>query len=364
MVGEGADFRPVYHPAGLDSELRVVLEEVRAGRWRAMAELLAVTGTDWERRTARSQALATTAARSHVIREWLTEAPGSADARMMRTRVMTERALHAHREKHDKAWALGSEARNEALVTAGTAPGDPVPWVCLLALAQIDVGQVLEEHRRPPPEQMLPSGPWRLLEQLHRRDPLNREGHLRALQFFVHARRGGSAAALQFGRWVSTWAPEESGSALLVLPMYGYVEHFRHRRQTGRYDALSQLQWTREPVVPDALRAYNGWFARSEPQTRSVQDLNYLAHALWAGRAHEQAARVFTAMGPYAARQPWGYVSSDPEDPAAAQEEFLRARTQCLAVSPDGGPGGGPPRTPPGGPRHGARDGPRRAPRR
>lgn len=103
MAGEGADFRPVYHPAGLDSELRVVLEEVRAGRWRAMAELLADTGTDWGRRTSRSQALATAAARSHVIREWLTEAPGSADAQMMRTRVMTERALHAHREKIGRA---------------------------------------------------------------------------------------------------------------------------------------------------------------------------------------------------------------------------------------------------------------------
>lgn len=342
MAGEGTDFRPVYHPAGLDTELRQTLEEVRVGRWRAMAELLAGTGTDWARRTARSQALAATAARSHVVREWQTEEPRSADARMMRTRVMTERALHAHREKHAKAWALGSEAREDALAAAASAPRDPVPWVCLLALAQLDIDQILEEHRQGPPEQMLPSGPWRLLEQLHRRDPLNREGHLRTLQFFLHAREGGSSAALQFGRWVSSWAPEESGSALLVLPLYGYVEHFRQRRRDGRYDALSRLQWTREPVVPDVRRAFDGWFTRSVPETRSVQDLSYLAHALWAGRSHEQAALVFRAMGPYASGQPWGHVSSDPGDPVSGQEEFLRARAQCLAVSPGAAPRDGP----------------------
>ncbi|MDL5206276.1 hypothetical protein [Streptomyces sp. ALI-76-A] len=33
-------FQPRFHPAGFDDGLRAVLEDVRAGRWRSMRDLL------------------------------------------------------------------------------------------------------------------------------------------------------------------------------------------------------------------------------------------------------------------------------------------------------------------------------------
>lgn len=40
-------FRPAYHPAGRDEELRFAMEELRVGRWLPVWKLLARTGTNW-----------------------------------------------------------------------------------------------------------------------------------------------------------------------------------------------------------------------------------------------------------------------------------------------------------------------------
>jgi len=53
----GAEFRPQFHPTGLDHALRLTLQDVRMGRWRSMLDLLSVT-TTWGLWSARSQVLA------------------------------------------------------------------------------------------------------------------------------------------------------------------------------------------------------------------------------------------------------------------------------------------------------------------
>jgi hypothetical protein len=343
-MGADADFRPLYHPAGLDDALRIAVEEVRIGRWVPMKDLLARTGGRWGLRTARSQVLAAAAARSHVVREWLVEEPASPDALMMRARVDTERVLHAHRAGHTGAGELAEQARSSVWAAARAVPADPVPWVCLLALSLVDPQQRIGEHRMAPPDRMLPAGPWRLLHEVQQRDLYNREGHHRMLQFLLGARLGGAAQALNFTHWVKSWVPEQSGSALLVLPLYAYAQHYRDKRERGRYDAIGRAQWTREPLTDDVQRALAGWFEHSKPVERSVLDLNYLAHALWAGRRHAEAARVFEAIGRFATSQPWGLVAPEPGDPQSGLEEFLRARRQCLAVA--GSPRAGPPTLP------------------
>ncbi|WUH92649.1 hypothetical protein OG900_22755 [Streptomyces sp. NBC_00433] len=342
MAGNEATYRLAPHPAGPDGELRAALEEVRIGRWVAMRDLLAKTRTRWELRTSRSQVLAAAAARSHVVREWLLDDPSGADALMMRARVGTERVLRAHRSGRDGTAELAVEARTAVWAAARAAPDDPVPWVCLLALAQVDPRQLEPEHRMPAPEEMLPPGPWRLLAEVQRRDPYNREAHHRALQFLLNARSGGSAPALNFAHWVGGWVPLESASALLVLPLYAYAQHYRDKRERGRYDAIGRAQWTREPLINDVQRALVGWFERSVPAERSVLDLNHLAHALWAGRRYAEAAEVFDAIGRYATAQPWSLVAAEPGDPQSGVEEFLKARRQCLAVA---GPARAGPRT-------------------
>lgn len=343
MAGN-AEFHPLYHPAGLDDELRIAVEEVRIGRWVSARNLLERTGTSWGLRTGRSQVLAAAAARSHVVREWLTEEPGNPDALMLRARVDTERVLHAHRSGHHGAHAMAANARASALAAAQAFQEDPVPWVCLLALAQVDPQQSDAEHRTAPPDQMLPPAPWRLLHQVQQRDLYNREGHHRMLQFLLGARLGGPAQALNYTHWVESWVPWQSASSLLVLPLYAYAQHYRDKRERGRYDPIGRAQWTREPLTDDVQRALVGWFQRAQPIERSTLDLNYLAHALWAGRRHREATWVFHAIGRYATAQPWSLVAADPTDPRSGTEEFCKARAQCLAVA--GAPRAGPPAQP------------------
>lgn len=334
------DYRPALHPAGLDDELRVVVDEVRMGRWRPMRDLLARTGADWPLRTQRSQILASAAVRSRAVREWLKEEPESADALMMRARVGTETVLRAHRTGHEVSGAV-LRARRVALDAARGFPEDPVPWVCLLGQATIDVAVTVGAHRKPPPDPMLPPGPWDLLAEVWRRDPFNREGHHRVLQALVASQVGGPGAGVNFAHWVRGQVPVKSGSPLLVLPLFAYAEHYRHRRGNRAYDAQGLNHWGTEAVGFDIERALE-WFRQGDPVRASPLDLNHLAHAAWAARRYTEAAPVFELIGPHMTTRPWTYMSVRVDDMDLAVAEFGRARRQCLSVAKGGqraGPG-------------------------
>ncbi|WP_435212014.1 hypothetical protein [Streptomyces sp. bgisy034] len=322
--------RLVYHPAGHDEDLRVAIVEVQAGRWRTAAELLSRTGTHWALRTSRTQILAVAAARSDVIGAWRSEEPGSYDAQLMSARVAVERALRAHRNQHPHTPQLETRARHEVWLAAHRAPHDPVPWVCLLALAQIDTRQLLPEHRLEHSEPMLPHGPWGLLDQVTRRDPYNREAYHRVLQFLL-ARdvqlAPSLAAVVDFGRWVVSQRPV--GSPLLLVPAYVQVE----QRRRSRADLLWRQQWARESSLDHTLAAFHGWFRKADAGERSVADLSLLAFTLWAGCQYVEAAEVFEAMGPYAAREPWASVRDGSSAPDPGEALLLRARGESLSYA-------------------------------
>ncbi|WP_405977907.1 hypothetical protein [Streptomyces sp. NBC_00158] len=323
----GGDFRPVYHPAGLDNDLRTAVQDLRTGRWLSMARLLERTD-GWGLWTQRTQVLAAVAAGSDVVQAWRTEQPTSMAATVMHTRVAVERAVRAHRAGHSRTQELWHEAWRSCRTTAGLSPADPVPWVCLLALALLDEDRRMDEHRMPPPGPMLPPGPWGILAQADERDPHNREAYHRMLQF-VYAGAPGPrprSEAVNFARWAVAAAPP--GSAVHLLPLYVHVE--RYRREGGRERALD-LHWVAEDAIRDAAHALDAWFPYAEPALASPLDLNHLAHALWGAHRFEAAARVFDAMGGYWTTLPWAHRTLDPADPALAEEVFLRARSRSLA---------------------------------
>ncbi|MBG7697337.1 hypothetical protein HCJ76_04295 [Streptomyces sp. MC1] len=328
MARDGA--RPSYDPAGPDHALRAALQDLRTGRWMAMRALLAET-TRWSRWTRRTQVLAAAAAGTDVVRAWLTEEPDSAHAVVMHARVGVERALRARRERHRRTHELWIEAWDAAQSATVAAPRDPVPWVCLLALAQLDPEQRWEEHRAAAPEPMLPPGPWGLLAEAGERDPFNREAHHRMLQFLYA--RGGSgrlAEAAGYAQWAAGQAPP--GSALHLLPLYVRVE--RYRRDSG-HDAALDLHWVVEEAAREARRALHSWFERTEPAERALPDLNHLAHALWGSLQFPEAARVFEAIGPYFTPPPWMYRTPDR---GRAVEVFVQARDRCRAAAEGSGP--------------------------
>ncbi|MFB7916809.1 hypothetical protein [Streptomyces sp. NPDC056061] len=330
-----SDFRPVYHPAGHDNELRVALQDLRTGRWLSMRNLLEST-PDWALWTQRTQVLGAVAAGSDAVQAWLAEEPRSVAGAVMHARVVVERAVRAHREGHHRARELWQEAWATCRTAAHASPADPVPWVCLLALSQLDERQQLEEHRVHPPGPMLFPGPWGLLAEADRRDPCNREAYHRMLQF-VYARKAGGtlSEAFNFVQWAASSAPD--GSSLHVLPLYVRVE--RYRREQGHEKALD-LHWVTEDAERDAMRALELWFRRTPPITHSLPDLNHLAHALWGALKFTEAAAVFEELGPYFTSVPWVYRTRDPRNPGGAEEVFLRARNRCLAAPRD--PGRGP----------------------
>ncbi|MPY38565.1 hypothetical protein FNH04_00890 [Streptomyces phyllanthi] len=331
--------RLVYHPAGHDDDLRVALEELDTGRWRTAGKLLLDTGTHWALRTSRTQVLAVAAARSDVVSVWLDEEPGNYDAQLMSARVAVERALRAHRQGHPYAWEFETRARREALLAARRAPQDPVPWVCLVTLAQTDTRQVRPEHRMEPAERMLPSGPWGLLYEVNQRDPYNREAYHRVLQFLLALdgpRAASLAAVFDLGRWVASQRP--MGSPLLLLPAYAQIE----QRRRSHIDPLWRQQWAHASTRDYTLDAFHGWFRKTPVGQCSVADLNCLAYALWAGYQYLEAAEVFAAMGPYAAREPWVSVHEGAAGPDPGEALLLRARAESFSYARS----------------HGSRDGP------
>ncbi|APE19886.1 MULTISPECIES: hypothetical protein [Streptomyces] len=323
MAGHG--FRPVYHPAGHDHALRNAVQDLRTGRWVAMARLLDET-SDWDGWTRRTQVLAAVAAGTDVVHIWRTEQPGSLAATVMHSRVAVERAVRAHRAGHPRTRDLWHEAWTACREAADLAPDDPVPWVGLIALAALDGRQRMAEHRLAPPAPMLPPGPWGLLAEAEKRDPHNREAHHRMLQFVYARRPGPLSEAVNYSHWAASSAPV--GSALHALPLYVRVE--RYRRERGQERALD-LHWVAEDAVRDAQRALDTWFLFCATDEASVLDLNHLAHALFGALRFTDAARVFEALGPYYTTLPWAYRTPHPEDRVLAEEVFVRARARCLS---------------------------------
>ncbi|MFB7588561.1 hypothetical protein [Streptomyces sp. NPDC056169] len=322
MAAQG--FRPVYHPAGHDHALRGAVQDLRTGRWVAMARLLDET-SGWDGWTRRTQVLAAVAAGTDVVHTWRTEQPGSIAATVMHSRVAVERAVRAHRAGHARTRELWQEAWTGCREAAELAPADPVPWVGLLALAALDGRQRMAEHRLSPPAPMLAPGPWGLLAEAEKRDPYNREAHHRMLQFVYARSPGPLSEAVNYAQWAATSAPV--GSALHALPLYVRVE--RYRRERGHERALD-LHWVAEDAVRDAERALDTWFFFCATEEASLLDLNYLAHALYGALRFDDAARVFKALGPYYATLPWAYRTDRPDDRAHAEDVFLRARSRCL----------------------------------
>ncbi|MEU7071760.1 hypothetical protein AB0B30_06280 [Streptomyces narbonensis] len=322
MAAQG--FRPVYHPAGHDHALRNAVQDLRTGRWVAMARLLDET-SGWDGWTRRTQVLAAVAAGTDVVHAWRTEQPGSIPATVMHSRVAVERAVRAHRAGHARTRELWQEAWTGCREAAELAPADPVPWVGLLALAALDGRQRMAEHRLSPPAPMLAPGPWGLLAEAEKRDPYNREAHHRMLQCVYARNPGPISEAVNYAQWASTSAPV--GSALHALPLYVRVE--RYRRERGHERALD-LHWVAEDAIRDAERALDTWFLFCATEEASLLDLNHLAHALYGALRFDDAARVFQALGPYYATLPWAYRTARPDDRALAEEVFLRARARCL----------------------------------
>lgn len=315
------------HPAGYDEALGLAMEDLLLGRWRSTRNLLNSTD-NWSLWTSRTQLLAAAAAKGDAITAWCAEEPGNYHAVMMRARVLTHRVLAARSgttDRHTQIPMLNA-ARAACEEAARLWPADPVPWVCFLALAQLDSDPQRwqsVDHWADPPEVMLPRGPWPLLWQVERRDSPNREAYLRMLQCLQIRGQG----AVDFSRWVASQS--KPGSVLLTLPLYAWVDEYRLRMAGGQV-ASSVGFWINEQVQYYVRLAREGWFAHLPDKAAcSLLDLNYLAYTLTASGL-PGASAVFEAIGPYATPSPWQDIS----DSGWWEDDFRKARSYAMRREP------------------------------
>ena len=306
------DFRPVYHPAGHDHPLRVALQDLRTGRWLAMRNLLEST-PDWALWTQRTQVLAAVAAGSDAVHAWLAEEPRSVAATVMHARVAVERAVRAHREKHPRAQELWQEAWEGCRSAAHASPADPVPWVCLLALSQLDEGQRLEEHRLLPPGPMLFPGPWGLLAEADKRDPCNREAYHRMLQFVYARSTGGTLSeAVNFVQWAAVLGARRAPRCTCCRCTCGSSATAASAATSRRWTCTGSPRTRR--ATPGA-RCTSGSSRRSRPADLAARPQPSGPRAVGRRSGSHDAARVFRgARARTTPSVPWAYRTRSPQD--------------------------------------------------
>lgn len=302
--------RWVWHPAGSDKELAAACDDLLAGRWGAAGAVLAGCRGEPSVRASRSLVLGAMAAGSDVAETWVREEPGSAEARLVFARAAAARALRADTLQEREALAQSAHRACMIALELGSAWWDATPFVILLSIAHLihyprQSGPAGNEDLR---------GPWDLLAQVRRHDPVGREAHHRMLSYFSARGIGSHAAMWQFAQLVAEREPQDS--VLQLLPIAARAEHHRALLADPARYPLPERQWSSPEAKEQAVVVRDGWFAqhaRYEPAV-PVADLSLLAFALLtAFPSHHGGKQVMAALMPYATRWPWSLLG-DPVD--------------------------------------------------
>lgn len=310
--GPGRSHSPALdtHQARDDQALRTACEDVSMGRWDGPRDLIAATGSNWDRRVFRLQILARLGVRMRWAETWAAAEPESADALVMLAHVQ---ALRAILSGEGEGKELTEEAWQTCRWAADAAPADPSPWLVLMALT-----------RSLAPDGSLMRQLW---AEVRARDPFSREGHHEVLAYLMP--RGQGSTTLMFD-WAHERAHEAPhGTPISTLLLVAHAEYYRHRlEQNPRNYGLTIHPWVECPEID---RVLNSWWHHRPPQPHAnfMDDANYLVHALCFAGRHEEAFDVFQQIGPYATRLPWAYCGD-------AEQLFLshRTRSEKSARSP------------------------------
>ncbi|MEU9080425.1 hypothetical protein ACFYUY_38460 [Kitasatospora sp. NPDC004745] len=293
------------HPARDDRALRAVCEDAAMGRWDGPRDLIAATGSDWDRRVFRLQVLARQGVRLRWVETWMAAEPGNPDALAALAHVRSLRVILAGTDSdqasREAAWRTCQEA-------AAAAPEDPSPWLVMMALV-----------RTLAPDWPAMAGLW---EEVRDRDPYNREGYHELLAYLMPRAQGSTTAMFNWAHEQVHQAPR--GTPTPVLLLVAQAEYHRHRTaQDPRRFGPTVHPWLDCPDIDRVLERW--WHYRApQPHANFADDANYLAHALCFAGRHEEALDVFEEIGPYATRLPWSYCGD-------ARALFVKHRERAYA---------------------------------
>ncbi|TDU77006.1 MULTISPECIES: hypothetical protein [unclassified Streptomyces] len=301
---------PQYDPAFGDKALSEACQDVAAGRWQGLRDLLAAGAPrDWDRRSHRIRLLADAAADRRVAEAWQASEPDSPDALVLRADIEVMRMFAVARRGTMPAVNRLDWTARICLQASEAAPEDPHPWVSLVTLARLYEGG----HAA--------MGRW--WQELCARDPYHREAHHQGLRYMSARWHGSHGQAYNFARDRAAAAP--LGSPLAVLPQVARAEQYRHRAESEGRNSLDLLHhWSGDAGRWDLRTTMERWIgSRTAPQAQDVADLNHLAHGLVHADMLAEAATVFDLLDGRATRVPWAYTG-DPEQ----QYVRWRARTR------------------------------------
>ncbi|MEU6245676.1 hypothetical protein [Streptomyces sp. NPDC047024] len=311
-----------FSPAGHDRALATALQELRAMHWTPARELLDATGRDWQLRTFRIGVLAATAQESTVVENWLTEEPQSYNALALLAAVEVERAWQAARIKHPEADQYYLRARGRCLAATQRTRIDPTPWVSALALSPLDVHRRYEENCVPHADrQLVPHGPWDLLNSVRMLDRWNRAAFHHGAAFV----RAIKSPEIDFISWAVSHRDLPASSALHVLPLHAMLRQHAYQESNPAW----RTEWTNDTPQIATDRAYRWFLSQSDPRrTCQVEDLSYLALALWASHRFDESREVFKVMERFASLAPW--LAAAGGDEHRAHQLLKSARSQSF----------------------------------
>ncbi|WP_037572701.1 hypothetical protein [Phaeacidiphilus oryzae] len=314
-----------YDPTFGDRGLVDARQDLVVGRWQGARDLLAATGSDWDRRSHRVRLLADVAAGNRTVETWQSGEPKNPDALVVRADTEVMRLFTAlARQREDGAEgprpdtsadqldrALLDRAARICLQAAEAAPADPMPWVSLMTLSRLYGGG--HQHT------------WHWWRELTARDPYHREGHHQALRHLSARWHGSHGEMYNFAHDTAAFAP--LGSPLPALTQAARVEHYVHRVATeGRAAIGLTYHWSHDSARQALRTTLNRWITHRAPveHAQDVADLNLLVHGLVHAGMIPEAVEVFPLLGDRPTRYPWAHTG----DPEAL---FNHWRTQLLA---------------------------------
>jgi hypothetical protein len=272
---------PVREPA-----LVAALDAVRAGRWEPAAELVAETSGDWNRRYAVVRALGDEAANDDEwLTEWRAERPGDGDAAAVHAEALVmmawqirgnARADSTTRAQFDGFHRVIAQAETAGRRATELLPADPTPWVTLIIVARA-LGYDHDEFGS-------------LWDELVKRAPQHRAGHVQALQYWCEKWSGSHQLMMEFAVRAAAGSPE-----LAFLPLDAATE--------WQHD--NPAVWT-SPEVRGALDVLLARLAGEGAATKVLRDdRGHAAYALIESGRHTEAVEQFRLIGSNAFVTPW-----------------------------------------------------------
>ncbi|MFJ3900714.1 hypothetical protein [Streptomyces sp. NPDC090025] len=285
---------------GPDRDLLDVLDVVQATQdWRAASQLLKGTEKDGEVRWQRVQAFAGAASLELVerpgvggawLRSWRAEAPKDAGGAQVYAEFLVQQAWRTATVGSRDFEVILDEAKSACEQAALLSPGDPVPYVSLLAVAR-GLGYPHEEFDL-------------LWANVIDRAPQHMGAHLAALHYWCEKWHGSREEADHFATTAAARAPR--GSLLAALPLFAVFEN--------RPEIVVGVDFHRTAVVTKAVEGalYAVHSARpDDPMLSQVRHL--LVQFLMGAERWSEAMEALVRVDGYVGALPWTLS----EDPAA-----------------------------------------------